>query len=168
MGVDVPAVLAAADASRDPPPAGAGLAPNPSAREGHHNTHKTKEHPVIELKNLEEDNPLIDQVRTAAPGPVTVVNTYIVPEGKVDEFLAAWKRETELMKSSKGFISAQLYDSHTKGNVLTHLVVWESAADLAAAFMSDQLQALLAGYPDGSVSYPSLMKPIAVDGICVA
>ena len=72
------------------------------------------------------------------------------------------------MKSSKGFISAQLYDSHTKGTVLTHLVVWESAADLAAAFMSDQLQALLAGYPDGSVSYPSLMKPIAVDGMCVA
>lgn len=107
---------------------------------------------MIELKNLQEDNPLIDQVRTAAPGPVTVVNTYIVPEGKVDEFLAAWKRETKLMKSSKGFISAQLYDSHTKGTVLTHLVVWESAADLAAAFMSDQLQALLAGYPDGSVS----------------
>jgi hypothetical protein len=72
-----------------------------------------------------------------------------------------------VMITSPGFISAQLYRG-IGSNVLTNVAVWESAAQLRAAFQSKEFQELLALYPDGTVAYPHLERKIAVPGVCVA
>lgn len=71
-------------------------------------------------------------------------------------------------EASEGFISAQLYDSAADATVMINVAVWGSAGDLYNAFASADFQALLAEYPDGTVAYPTLLRKVAVEKICVA
>lgn len=123
---------------------------------------------MIKLNDLDPTSPFIEQLKTAEPGPVTIVNTFVYEPGTKEQVLSIWKKDSDVMKASKGFISAQLYAGEGETRVLTNVAVWESAADLLAAFLSPEFQALLPGYPDGSTAYPTLMRKLAVEGICVA
>jgi len=51
---------------------------------------------------------------------------------------------------------------------MINVAVWGSAGDLYNAFASADFQALLAEYPDGTVAYPTLLRKVAVEKICVA
>jgi hypothetical protein len=53
------------------------------------------------------------------------------------------------------------------GRVVTNVANWESVKDLQNAFMSPEFQALLPTYPDGSVAYPHLVRPVEVPGVCL-
>ncbi|MGW5876679.1 antibiotic biosynthesis monooxygenase family protein [Nocardiopsis terrae] len=120
------------------------------------------------MADLDEDVPFLDQLKTEDAGPVTIVNTFVFPEGKGDEVIAVWKKDSDIMKAAKGFISAQLYAAAEGARVLTNVAVWESAQDLLNAFMSPEFQEILPEYPDGTVAYPTLMRRVAVENICVA
>jgi heme-degrading monooxygenase HmoA len=122
---------------------------------------------VIEIKNIDPSQPFITQLQEADPGPVTVINTFVYPEGEFEAVVEAWRKDSMVMIASPGFISAQLYRG-IGSNVLTNVAVWESAAQLKAAFQSKDFQDLLALYPDGTVAYPHLERKIAVPGVCVA
>jgi heme-degrading monooxygenase HmoA len=122
---------------------------------------------VIEIKNIDPSQPFITQLQEADSGPVTVINTFVYPEGEFEAVVEAWRKDSMVMIASPGFISAQLYRG-IGSNVLTNVAVWESAAQLKAAFQSKEFQDLLALYPDGTVAYPHLERKIAVPGVCVA
>jgi heme-degrading monooxygenase HmoA len=122
---------------------------------------------VIEIKNIDPSQPFITQLQEAGSGPVTVINTFVFPEGEFEAVVEAWRKDSMVMIASPGFISAQLYRG-IGSNVLTNVAVWESAAQLKAAFQSKEFQDLLALYPDGTVAYPHLERKIAVPGVCVA
>jgi heme-degrading monooxygenase HmoA len=122
---------------------------------------------VIEIKNIDPAQPFLTQLQEADPGPVTVINTFVYPEGEFEAVVEAWRKDSMVMIASPGFISAQLYRG-IGSNVLTNVAVWESAAQLRAAFQSKEFQDLLALYPDGTVAYPHLERKIAVPGVCVA
>lgn len=123
---------------------------------------------MIQMVDLDETSPFIQQLQSEGNSPVTIINTFIAPEGQIHEVIAAWKKDSDAMKASKGFISAQLYGAHPQGQVLTNIAVWETARDLLNAFMSPAFQALLAEYPDGTVAHPVLMRKVAVENVCVA
>ena len=45
---------------------------------------------MLGLKNLDDSTPFLSQ-HNVTTGPVTIVNTFVAPEGKTDEVLAAWR-----------------------------------------------------------------------------
>ena len=122
---------------------------------------------MINLADLDESTPYLDQLKDTT-GPVTLVNTFIAPEGKVDQTLAAWVLDAAYFKTKPGFISAQLLMGISGSRVLTNIAVWESAEQLFAAFATPEFAQANERYPDGTVAYPHLYEKVAVEGICVA
>ncbi|KUL81704.1 hypothetical protein ZTR_09522 [Talaromyces verruculosus] len=97
------------------------------------------------FSNLDPDMPFLKQVQQSR-GPVTLVNTFVVPAGKMDEFLTVWKKDGAIMKAKSGFISAQLYRG-VDSNIITNVANWETSGSLAAATMSQDFQENLHDYP---------------------
>ncbi|MEU9058956.1 antibiotic biosynthesis monooxygenase family protein [Streptomyces sp. NPDC048430] len=95
------------------------------------------------------------------------MNTFIAPDGKVDEVLEAWKRDAAYFQKQPGYISAQLHRGTGGSRMLVNVAVWESVALLRAAFSAEEFQKARSNYPDGSVSYPHVLQKVAVEGICV-
>lgn len=122
---------------------------------------------MIELVDIDPARPFLSQLEEVDSGPVTVINTFVYPEGEFEAVVEVWRRDSVVMMASPGWISAQLY--HGVGSrVLTNVSMWESAAQLKAAFQSKEFQDILPLYPDGTVCYPQLERKIAVPGVCGA
>ena len=122
---------------------------------------------MIELKDIDPTRPFLSQLEEVDSGAVTVINTFVYPEGEFEAVVEAWRKDSVVMMASPGWVSTQLY--HGLGNhVLTNVSAWESAAQLKSAFQSKEFQDILPLYPDGTVCYPQLERKIAVPGICEA
>jgi heme-degrading monooxygenase HmoA len=122
---------------------------------------------MLNLANLDESTPYLGQLKEVT-GPVTIINTFVAPEGKTEEVLAAWELDAAYMKDKPGFISAQLFRGIGGSRVFTNVAVWESTEDLLAAFGTPEFAQHLQHYPEGTVAYPHLYQKAAVKGICVA
>ena len=120
---------------------------------------------MISLANLDESTPHLGQLKETT-APVTIINTFVAPEGKADEVLAAWKDDSEYMKTKPGFISAQLFRGIGGSRIFTNVAVWESTEHLLAAFGAPEFARHMERYPDGTVAYPHLYQKAAVEGIC--
>jgi heme-degrading monooxygenase HmoA len=120
---------------------------------------------MISLGNLDESTPYLGQLRESA-SPVTIINTFVAPEGKEDAVLAAWADDSAYMKTKPGFISAQLFGGIGGSRVFTNVAVWESTAHLAAAFGTPEFREHMSHYPEGTVAYPHLFQKVAVEGVC--
>jgi heme-degrading monooxygenase HmoA len=120
---------------------------------------------MINLADLDESTPYLGQLKEAA-GTVTIINMFVAPEGKADEALAAWKDDSQYMKSKPGFISAQLFRGIGGSRIFTNVAVWESTGHLMAAFGTPEFAEHMSRYPEGTVAYPHLYQKAAVEGIC--
>ena len=49
------------------------------------------------------------------PSPKVLINVFEVSAGKEDEFIAWWKRCTEVLKKEPGFVDAELHQNLTPG-----------------------------------------------------
>ncbi|MFD4603079.1 antibiotic biosynthesis monooxygenase family protein [Streptomyces sp. NPDC058464] len=125
---------------------------------------------MIELKDVDAASAsFLAQLQGPDDGqPVTLVNTFVAPQGQVDEVISVWRQDSLIMKAQPGLVSAQLYRGIGDSHVLTNVAVWESLSALRNAFNTPEFQKTLPLYPDGSVAYPSLMRKEAVPGVCVA
>ncbi|MFI5681813.1 antibiotic biosynthesis monooxygenase family protein [Streptomyces cellulosae] len=94
------------------------------------------------------------------------INTFVAPEGKEDEVVAAWKGDAEYMKKAGGLLSVQLYHGIGGSRLFTNVAVWQSTAHLRAAFVTPEFRSHLGGYPDSTVAYPHLYQKYAVEGVC--
>ncbi|CRG86686.1 hypothetical protein PISL3812_03696 [Talaromyces islandicus] len=121
--------------------------------------------PIRSLSNT--TTPFLRQLQHDA-NPVVLINTFVVPEGKMDYMIELWRKDSMIMKAQPGFISAQLYGGIAGSNVLINVAVWESTADLRSGFMTEAFQDTLKEYPDGSAAYPQILKKIAVSNVCTA
>ncbi|MBW8822028.1 MAG: antibiotic biosynthesis monooxygenase, partial [Streptomyces sp.] len=63
---------------------------------------------MLGFGHLDESTHFHDQQKEKA-GPVTIINTFVAPEGKEDEVVAAWTDDAEYMKKSGSLLSVQLY-----------------------------------------------------------
>jgi antibiotic biosynthesis monooxygenase len=122
---------------------------------------------VIELKDIDPARPFFSQLEEVDSGPVTVINTFVYPEGAFEAVVEAWRKDSVVMMASAGWVSSQLYRG-IGSRVLTNVSGWESAAQLKKAFQSKEFQDILPLYPDGTVCYPQVERKIAVPGICAA
>ena len=104
----------------------------------------------------------------AATGPVVLANVMNVPADQVDQLVQVWAADATFMRAQPGFISTQLHRGVAGSGALLNLAVWESAANLRAAFFTDQFQRHLADYPASATVAPHIFERIAVPGICLA
>ncbi len=61
--------------------------------------------------------------------PVTLLNVFIVPEGKEEEFLTEWQKTAAHFSHTKGFLEAHLHRNTGKGNTtfsFINIAKWES------------------------------------------
>lgn len=124
---------------------------------------------MIELKPLDASSTFPAQLQGPDDGrPVTLINTFLAPEGKIEEVIDAWRQDAALMKISPGHISAQLYRGIGDSRILTNVAVWENLTSLRDAFMREEFQKTLTLYPEGSVAHPVVVRPVAIPGVCVA
>ncbi|KUN58938.1 hypothetical protein AQJ46_42465 [Streptomyces canus] len=124
---------------------------------------------MIELKDLDHSAPFLAQLQGPDDGgPVTLVNTFLAPEGETDKVIDVWRQDSVIMKAQPGFVSAQLYRGIGDSRLLTNVAVWETLGSLRDAFLTEEFQSTLTLYPDGSVSHPVVMRAVAVPGVCVA
>ncbi|MEU7295192.1 antibiotic biosynthesis monooxygenase family protein [Streptomyces exfoliatus] len=124
---------------------------------------------MIEIKNLDPASPFLAQLEGPDDGsPVTLINTFVAPEGQIDKVIDVWRQDSFIMKTQPGFVSAQLYCGLGESRILTNVAVWESLTALRNAFQCEEFQQTIPLYPDGSLSYPVIVRKHAVPGVCVA
>lgn len=124
---------------------------------------------MIDLKDLDASVPFLKELQGPDDGrPITIINTFVVPEGQMDKVIDVWRQDSMIMKAQPGWVSAQLYRGIGSSNVVTNVSVWESLTSLKNAFLTPDFQNTLPLYPDGSISYPVLVRQEAVAGVCVA
>ena len=124
---------------------------------------------MIDLKDIDVSAPYLAQLEGPDDGhPVTLVNTFLAPEGQVDKLIDVWRQDSLVMKKQPGFVSAQLYCGIAGNRALTNVAVWENLSSLRDAFMNEEFQNTRTLYPAGSVSQPVVMRAVAVPGVCVA
>jgi heme-degrading monooxygenase HmoA len=101
-------------------------------------------------------------------GPVILINKFDVAPEDIDQFLAAWGADANIMKRQPGLISTQLHRGIGGSTVFLNYAVWESAAHFKRAFGNPEFQSRLKDYPSSAVASPHLFRKMAVAGICVA
>jgi quinol monooxygenase YgiN len=121
----------------------------------------------MKIDELDPATPFLSQLQGTA-GPVTLINTFIVPPERAADFLDAWRADAAYMKSSPGCISAQMHRGTEGSQVMVNVAVWESTEALFAAFRTPEFQAAAARYPAEIVAYPHVLQKVAVAGICTA
>lgn len=121
----------------------------------------------MELESLDPHTPFEAQLAEDT-GPVVVVNTFIVPEGLMDEVIKIWQEDSSFMKAQPGYISAQLHRGVGGSNLLMNVAVWESAQALGRAFADPAFHAQVHQYPAGVRILPHVYRKVAVPGVCTA
>jgi heme-degrading monooxygenase HmoA len=89
--------------------------------------------------------------RTATPrtdagtGPVTLVNSFVVPEGRDEAFLELWTETSEYFRRHPGFVSLRLHRA-TSADAryrFVNVVQWASAAEYLAPHQTDEFRRLV-------------------------
>ncbi|MGW4351505.1 antibiotic biosynthesis monooxygenase family protein [Nocardia sp. NPDC004582] len=122
---------------------------------------------MIQFQALDPTVPLPVQLQENT-GPITVINTFVVPAELVDDFLTTWTDDASFMKSQPGFVSTQMHRGFGGSQLFANIAVWESSAALLAALSNPEFLQGAAKYPDGIITYPTAFQKLAVEGICGA
>lgn len=121
------------------------------------------------LRDIDPQTPFLQQLQdNNESGPITLVNTFVIPSGEMPNVIELWRKEASIMQATPGFISTQLHRGTGSSNVLVNVAIWESAAALREGFENKVFQAALMQYPPGTVAYPHVLQRVAVDNICTA
>jgi Antibiotic biosynthesis monooxygenase len=119
---------------------------------------------MLSLANLDDSTPFLGQQDEKA-GPVTIINTFVAPQGKTGDVLAAWTDDAVYMKDTGNILAVQLYRGIGGSRLFTNVAVWASTEALHAAFRTPEFARHLERYPAGTVAYPHLYQKVAVEGI---
>ncbi|WP_327393463.1 antibiotic biosynthesis monooxygenase [Streptomyces sp. NBC_01186] len=119
---------------------------------------------MLKFGHIDASTHFHDQQKEKAR-PVTVINTFVAPEGKEEEVVAAWTDDAEYMKKSGSLLSVQLYRGIGGSRLFTDVAVWKSAEHLRAALGTPEFASHLERYPARTVAYPHLYQKFAVEGV---
>jgi heme-degrading monooxygenase HmoA len=123
---------------------------------------------MIELKDLDPDVSIRDQLHEASEEPVILINVFHAEAGEQEALLQAWADDARYFKAQPGFISTQLHRGTAGSRTYLNYAVWESVGAFRAAFSNPLFHAKLNHYPDGTTSAPHLVRKVAVEGLCTA
>ena len=122
---------------------------------------------MVKLVELDPHVTVFQQMEDEG-GPVILINKFEVTPEDVDQFLAAWATDANLMKRQPGFVSTQLHRGISGSTVFLNYAVWESAAHFKRAYGNPEFQSKLQDYPSCAVASPHLFRKVEVPGICAA
>lgn len=117
--------------------------------------------------NIDPENSFLSQLEHNV-GPIVLMDTLVVPNGQHAEVLAIWEKDSHLMKSQPGFLSAQLHKGIENSNIILNIATWESTEALRTAYKQDVFQKTLDEYPQGTIIYQHIVQKVAVRNICAA
>ncbi len=97
----------------------------------------------------------------AAAQPVTLINVFEVPAGRLDEAVRYWEAARDILVTQPGYVSTRLHQAITPDArfQLINVAVWESPAAFAAAMQRMQ-QGLRVPPPEGLRFSPALYRVI--------
>lgn len=113
---------------------------------------------------------LTPEGRTATPGeeatqPVTLMNSFVVPEGRDEAFLELWTETSHYFRAQPGFLSLRLHRAVTPGAAYRYVNVarWASDADYRAPHLTEEFRQLVsqAGwreFPSSPVLYEVVLS----------
>ena len=92
---------------------------------------------------------------TGAPRPVTLMNSFVVPEGRDQAFLELWTQTSQYFRAQPGFLSLRLHRAVTPGAEYRYVNVarWASDADYRAPHLTDEFRELVS--QEGWREFPS-------------
>lgn len=120
----------------------------------------------MKIETLDPTTPLLHQFQQK-DGPITLINTFVVPPDLYDAFIEVWKDDAGYMKASRGCIRTQLHRGTAGSRLVVNVAVWESTEALLAAFSTPEFQPRRPATRRASWLSPRLPAG-RVDGICVA
>jgi heme-degrading monooxygenase HmoA len=123
---------------------------------------------MLELKNLDPDVSIRDQMNDESKEPVVLINIFHIAPDQNDALLSAWADDAKYFKGQPGFISTQLHRGIGGSGTYLNYAVWESVGAFRTAFGNPAFQAKLKQYPEGTTGAPHLVRKLAVEGLCVA
>src|SRR5436853_1243812 len=90
-----------------------------------------------------------------AAHPVTLINSFLVPEGRDDDFMKLWIETSHYFRSQPGFLSLRLHRAVTPGTQYRYVNVarWASEAAYRAPHGADEFRRLVS--QDGWREFPS-------------
>jgi heme-degrading monooxygenase HmoA len=92
---------------------------------------------------------------SATTGPVTLINSFRVPEGRDLEFHALWERTSRYFTRQPGFRSLRLHRA-VSGDAAyrwVNVATWDSQADFRAAHATDEFREVVTA--EGWSEFPS-------------
>jgi heme-degrading monooxygenase HmoA len=95
------------------------------------------------------------QAETGAAPPVTLMNSFLVPEGRDEPFLELWLQTSEYFRRQPGFLSLRLHRAVTPGTPYRYVNVarWASDAEYRAPHGTEEFRALVS--QEGWREFPS-------------
>ena len=102
---------------------------------------------------------------TGAEKPVTLMNGFVVPEGRDEVFLALWTETSHYFRAQPGFLSLRLHRAVTPGSPYQYINVarWASDAHYRAPHMTEEFRKLVGQeawreFPSNPVLYEVVMS----------
>ena len=85
------------------------------------------------------------EAKDGADQPVTLINSFHVPEGRDDDFLELWMETSEYFRRQPGFLSLRLHRAVTPGAQYRYVNVarWASDAEYRAPHTKDEFRQLV-------------------------
>jgi heme-degrading monooxygenase HmoA len=95
------------------------------------------------------------EAETGAAKPVTLMNSFLVPEGRDEAFVELWKQTSEYFRAQPGFLSLRLHRAVTPGTDYRYVNVarWASDADYRAPHGTEEFRQLVT--QEGWREFPS-------------
>jgi len=85
------------------------------------------------------------QAKDGAGQPVTLINSFVVPEGRDEDFFKLWMETSEYFRAQPGFLSLRLHKAVTPGAQYRYVNVarWASDAEYRAPHTTDHFRQLI-------------------------
>ena len=120
-----------------------------------------------ELRELNGDTTLAQQLQVTEDGPVVLINVFTVDASEEDALLEAWKHDADFMREQPGYISTQMHKGIGGSPTFVNYAVWENVESFRNAFQNTEFQKRIGQYPPSSVASPHLFTKMTVPGHCV-
>src|SRR3954468_10324531 len=85
------------------------------------------------------------EAETGAARPVTLMNSFLVPEGRDEAFVELWMETSHYFRAQPGFLSLRLHRAVTPGSEYRYVNVarWASDAEYRAPHATEEFRALV-------------------------
>jgi heme-degrading monooxygenase HmoA len=105
------------------------------------------------------------EAETGAFRPVTLMNSFVVPEGRDEEFVRLWIETSEYFRAQPGFLSLRLHRAVTPGTPYRYVNVarWASDAEYRAPHGTAEFRRLVTqeawrDFPSSPVLYEVVLS----------